>query len=150
MYQGTYYYLKARDIGDEKRLFIGGVCSLYRLKEYSGHWVDDARTGQGTATYINGDSVQGPFLNGHPHGTVVVTFASSSKQRAARYEKGTRICWLEERRRGRRRSTRAANNRNSKQRRGSSRSSSRESSRGRANSPEINSSNNRRGRSSSM
>lgn len=34
-------------MGDPKRLYIGGVHSLYRVKSYSGAWEDDRQQGIG-------------------------------------------------------------------------------------------------------
>ena len=46
--RGTQSYVREGDMGDPRRLFIGGVHSLYRVQAYSGAWEDDKQQGQGT------------------------------------------------------------------------------------------------------
>ncbi len=88
--------LKKGDEGDKDRMFIGGQHSLYRFKSYSGDWVEDRETGVGKATYVNGDTIEGDFVNGLPHGIVIYKFASTGKRRRARYHNGYRVEWLSE------------------------------------------------------
>jgi len=46
-------------------------------------------------TYTNGDTLDGRFRNGHPHGTIVYTFVSTDgRVRLAKYDRGTRIEWI--------------------------------------------------------
>jgi len=93
--EGRQMYLKYGEGGDEKRLFIGFNGSLYRIQEYSGMWEDGIRQGKGKITYINGDILEGSFVNGQPNGNVRVVFAATKKKQWAEYRHGTRIQWLE-------------------------------------------------------
>lgn len=88
---GTQYYLREGEAGDPKRLFIGGVGSLYRIRQYEGMWVDDVRQGSGVATYINGDTISGSFVQGRAHGIVKYTFAQSGRVNHAEYCRGIRV-----------------------------------------------------------
>jgi hypothetical protein len=81
--QGEMHYLKEGELGDEQRLCVGGVGSLYRAASYRGAWVDDVRTGHGVLTYTNGDTLEGHFLHGQPHGVLLYTFHSTANSRAA-------------------------------------------------------------------
>lgn len=104
--QGEMYYLKEGEIGDAKRMCIGGVGSLYRAMKYSGNWEHNERNGTGMLTYCNGDTLQGNFLHGQPHGVLLYTFHSTAKSngrgkliartRGARFERGERIEWIDE------------------------------------------------------
>lgn len=60
----------------------------------TGSWLDDVREGYGKVIYCNNDTIEGHFLHGQPHGTVVYTFAGTGKIKYARYENGTRIEWI--------------------------------------------------------
>jgi len=93
--KGRQFFLREGEIGDPYRLFIGGKGSLYRLKEFVGCWDDDVRQGIGKAVYSNGDILEGPFVNGQPHGNLKYTFAVSHKKRWAEYNHGKRVKWLE-------------------------------------------------------
>ena len=73
-------------------MFIGGVDSLYRFKKYDGQWVNDVKEGQGIATYVNDDSIEGNFVNGQPHGILLYLFANGKKKYAT-YVRGQRIEW---------------------------------------------------------
>ena len=75
---------------------IGGQDSLYRFKSYSGEWCENQEMGIGVATYVNGDSIQGEFVNGQPHGVVIYHFARTNRKRRARYHNGYRLEWLSE------------------------------------------------------
>lgn len=75
-------------------MFIGGLNSLYRMKSYKGEYIDDVREGNGIMTYTNGDTIDGSFVRGLPHGTMVYTFASTGKTRIAKYERGKRSNWV--------------------------------------------------------
>ncbi len=75
-------------------MFIGGLCSLYRMKSYKGEYVDDVRQGNGILTYTNGDTLDGNFRYGLPHGTMVYTFAATGKTRIAKYVNGYRTEWV--------------------------------------------------------
>ena len=100
------YYFKEGELGDMQRLCISGVGSLYRALQYNGKWEDNERNGNGLLTYTNGDTLQGPFLHGQPHGVLIYAFNSTSKKnskgktivkkRAARFERGNRIEWIQE------------------------------------------------------
>jgi hypothetical protein len=90
--QGTQTYLLEGEAGDPKRLFIGGIDSLYRFKQYHGEWVDDEKEGQGVATYVNGDSIEGNFTRGQPHGVLLYHFSNGS-ERYATYLRGQRVEW---------------------------------------------------------
>ena len=99
-------YFKEGELGDAKRLYIGGVGSLYRTFKYSGNWEHNERNGTGVLTYANGDTLQGNFLHGQPHGVLLYTFHSKAKKngrgqlvarrRGARYERGERVEWLDD------------------------------------------------------
>ena len=88
-------YLRLGDAGDSTRLFIGGRDSLYRIKEYKGSWAHDVREGIGKVIYVNGDIIDGNFVNGQPHGMVKFVFGATKKKRWAEYCRGTRVKWLE-------------------------------------------------------
>eukprot|EP01038_Epipyxis_sp_PR26KG_P005293 gene5293-7355_t len=93
--QGHYSYLKNGEMGDGKRLCIGGIDSLYRTKEYQGSWVENKREGYGIMTYTNGDTIEGNFLNGLLEGTAVYKFINSGNIRYARYARGYRQEWIQ-------------------------------------------------------
>jgi hypothetical protein len=100
------YYFKEGEMGDLKRLCIGGVGCMYRALKYSGAWEHGERNGTGLLTYTNGDTIYGNFLHGQPHGVHLYTFHSSAKKdkrgvlvtkkRGARYERGERVEWLDQ------------------------------------------------------
>lgn len=93
--EGEFFFLRDGEIGDAKRLFIGGVDSLYRFKSYKGQYVNDERQGNGVAVYTNGDTLEGHFEKGQPHGTIVCTFYPSNRVRLAKYNRGQRVEWIE-------------------------------------------------------
>jgi hypothetical protein len=41
------------EAGDPKRLFIGGVGSLYRFKQYEGQWKNDEKEGEGIVRWFS-------------------------------------------------------------------------------------------------
>jgi hypothetical protein len=106
--------LKKGDAGEPDKMFTGGVGSLYRVESYDGTWYHGerftvfvfilswhnyfvpCRTGTGIIKYLNGDTVEGTFVNGQPHGYVIYFFAKSKRRRQARYHFGYRLEWLEE------------------------------------------------------
>lgn len=100
------YYFKDGELGDTKRQCIGGMGSMYRAASYSGAWVHNERTGFGTLTFVNGDTIQGQFEHGQPHGVHVYTFHSTAKKnkrgavvtrrRGARYVRGDRVEWIDD------------------------------------------------------
>jgi hypothetical protein len=100
------HYLKDGEIGDVKRMYIGGVGSLYRTARFSGQWEHGERNGVGLLTYTNGDTIHGNFLHGQPHGVHRYTFHSAAhkdkrgvlaaRSRGARYDRGERVEWLDE------------------------------------------------------
>jgi hypothetical protein len=47
---------------------------MYRTRTYSGTWVENVRVGHGVLTYVTGDTVEGVFRNGLPHGIILYTF----------------------------------------------------------------------------
>ena len=54
------------------------------------------REGLGVMTYANGDTLEGMFRSGQPHGRMVYTFVSTGgRVRMAQYERGTRLHWIE-------------------------------------------------------
>lgn len=54
------------------------------------------RDGLGVMTYANGDTLEGLFRSGQPHGTMVYTFVSSGgRVRLAKFERGIRLQWIE-------------------------------------------------------
>ena len=54
------------------------------------------RGGLGVMTYANGDTLEGMFRSGQPHGRIVYTFVSTGgRVRLAQYERGTRLHWIE-------------------------------------------------------
>ena len=95
------------------------IFSMYRIKIYTGNWVENVREGQGILTYVNGNTVEGTFCWGQPHGVCVVTFVTPisksiepqsttttndsgaksptarSRIRHAEYCRGDRIRWLD-------------------------------------------------------
>lgn len=99
------HYLRDGEIGDSARMFIGGTGSLYRTQHYKGGWVDDVRSGYGVLTYTNGDTIEGHFEHGVPHGVFLCVFHSKAKKnnrgitvtrrRGARYERGERVQWID-------------------------------------------------------
>lgn len=72
------YYIKHGEAGKSTRHYIGGVDSMYRIREYTGEWVNNVREGNGRITYMNGDTLEGTFANGQPHGMMVYTFVSTT------------------------------------------------------------------------
>jgi hypothetical protein len=80
-------YLREGEAGDPQRYFIGGVGSLYRFKHYSGEWKYDEKDGEGKGTYVNGESVEGNFRKGRPHGILLYRYVGGSS-RYATYRKG--------------------------------------------------------------
>jgi hypothetical protein len=90
--QGSQSYLLEGESGDPDRLFIGGIDSLYRFKHYEGQWNNDEKEGQGKATYVNGDSIEGEFHRGQPHGILLYRFANG-KEKYATFVRGQRVEW---------------------------------------------------------
>lgn len=68
---------------------------MYRIKIYKGQFVHDEREGEGMVIYPNGDTMQGHFQKGQPHGTMVFTFAKSKRVSIAKYVRGERKEWVE-------------------------------------------------------
>jgi hypothetical protein len=89
------FFIREGELGDPDRYFIGGVDSLYRMKQYKGEFNEDKREGQGVLTYTNDDSIEGNFVNGQPHGTMLYCFASTGKKDLAIYDKGYRVKFIE-------------------------------------------------------
>lgn len=54
--------------------------------------MDDEKEGEGVATYVNGDSIEGNFVRGQPHGVLLYRFANG-KQKYATYVRGQRVDW---------------------------------------------------------
>lgn len=77
-------------------MYIGGRDSLYRTKAYDGHWQNNVRQGDGRLVFMNGDMVEGPFVNGMLHGFCMHYFASSGRRRLAEYVRGDRIGWRDD------------------------------------------------------
>jgi hypothetical protein len=73
-YQGVQQYLKDGEEGDPERMYIGGIDSMYRTRTYSGTWMENVRVGHGVLTYVTGDTIEGVFRNGLPHGIMLYTF----------------------------------------------------------------------------
>jgi hypothetical protein len=92
---GEQYFIRKGEGGDENRLCIGGFDYLYRIKSYQGTYHEDVREGQGMITYTNGDTIEGNFQNGQPHGNMVYVFAATGKLRMAKYVRGERMEWIE-------------------------------------------------------
>lgn len=103
------HFLKDGEKGDVKRQCIGGMDSLYRAESYLGAWSHNERNGYGCLTYVNGDTIQGHFEHGQPHGVHVYTFHSTAKKdkkgnkgvlvarkRGARFVRGDRVEWIDE------------------------------------------------------
>lgn len=93
--EGEYQFLRDGEMGNNHRMYIGGVDSLYRFKCYKGQFQADERQGNGIATYTNGDSLEGHFEKGQAHGTIVCTFFLSGRVRVAKYFRGERTEWIE-------------------------------------------------------
>lgn len=93
--QGEQYFVRNGESGDSDRLNIGGVDFLYRVSTYKGTYEDDIREGLGLLTYTNGDTLEGNFSKGQPHGTMIYQFATSGKIRLAKYVRGDRMEWIE-------------------------------------------------------
>lgn len=93
---GTQEYLREGDMGDLDRQCIGGRGSMYRTKLYVGEWVGNVREGNGKLYYVNGDYIEGSFLWGQPHGIVKYHFVKKKRVRLARYVRGVREAWIEE------------------------------------------------------
>ncbi len=66
---------------------------LYKRKAYDGEWIENMRVGHGKLTYVNGDTLTGPFVQGQPHGLIEVKFGRTGRIRFATYERGTRVSW---------------------------------------------------------
>jgi hypothetical protein len=76
-------------------MYIGGVDCLYRIKSYKGQYVEDKRQGNGIITYPNGDTLEGHYENGQPHGTMVQTFVQTGRVRMAKFVRGERVEWVQ-------------------------------------------------------
>jgi hypothetical protein len=100
------HFFKDGEKGDLQRQCIGGVGSAYRALSYRGNWEQNERNGYGTLTYVNGDTIEGHFEHGQPHGVHVYLFHSTAKKnrkgitvvkkRGARFVRGERIEWIDE------------------------------------------------------
>lgn len=64
------------------------------MSSFSGTWDNNTRTGVGVMTYTCGDTVEGHFQDGHPHGVMVYKFFATGKTKLAKYEHGTRLNWI--------------------------------------------------------
>jgi hypothetical protein len=89
------FFIRDGEMGDKDRFCIGGVDSMYRMKSYKGEFDDSTRHGQGILTYTNDDRLEGHFVQGQPHGTVLYFFASTGKMSIAEYKNGYRVQWIE-------------------------------------------------------
>jgi hypothetical protein len=67
---------------------------MYRMHTFTGTWEDNTREGIGLMTYTCGDTLEGTFKNGQPHGVAVYRFAKSGRTRLGRYDSGTRVEWI--------------------------------------------------------
>jgi hypothetical protein len=68
---------------------------LYRFQLYEGQWNHDEKEGQGIATYVNGDTIEGPFVKGQPHGILLYRFRNG-KEKYATFVRGQRVEWTSE------------------------------------------------------
>jgi len=67
---------------------------MYRPCEYEGEWVQGRRTGHGTLRYLNGDEIEGEFLDGFLEGLAVYRFKGGAHgSQYAMYERGHRLRW---------------------------------------------------------
>ena len=62
--------------------------------KYEGEWYDNEKYGHGKLTYVNGDTIMGPFVHGQPHGLVEFRINKTARVRFAEYERGTRVRWV--------------------------------------------------------
>lgn len=99
---GRQEYLREGDTGDLARQCIGGRGSMYRIALYEGHWDCNERHGAGKATYVNGDTISGNFINGILHGFAEYTFKSppgsgkpKERRRMVQYVRGERVEWMD-------------------------------------------------------
>lgn len=53
------------------------------------------KEGDGVATYVNDDTIEGKFVAGQPHGVLLYRFANGTKKYAT-YVRGQRIEWTSE------------------------------------------------------
>ena len=72
----------------------GGYGAIYRFMKYEGDWYEDEKYGHGKLTYVNGDTLTGPFVHGQPHGLVEFRINKTARVRFAEYVRGTRIKWV--------------------------------------------------------
>ena len=92
--EGVQVFMKTHELGDPHRSFIGPNGSLYRVHSHLGLFKENVRQGYGISIFSNGDQLLGDFIDGQPHGIVVIKFWSG-KSRIALYEKGARLRWVD-------------------------------------------------------
>ncbi|CAM9371998.1 unnamed protein product, partial [Hapterophycus canaliculatus] len=93
---GASVLMLAHELGDPRRMYIGGVGGLYRVFKYSGLWSEGVRQGLGVAEYANEDRVIGNFVGTQLHGYGVYSFKAAGTARAAFWRMGTRERWVDE------------------------------------------------------
>lgn len=74
-------------------MFIGGLDSLYRIKEYTGEWIEGEREGIGEVTYTNNDILRGYFVHGQAHGDMIFISGATGQPFATVYNNGNRTEW---------------------------------------------------------
>ena len=65
------------------------MCFIYTLS-LPGEWLDDSRTGQGTYTYVNGDTYDGEWSNNLRHGHGAYTYVESGVKYVGNWVSGRR------------------------------------------------------------
>ena len=79
---------------------VGGNGALYRPSRYKGQWKDNMKHGVGVLTYLNGMELDGDFVNGHPHGNILVRYPCREGEkkrlcRQGRWVRGKRVEWFD-------------------------------------------------------
>eukprot|EP01041_Mallomonas_annulata_P007180 gene7180-14628_t len=84
--KGIMKYLRHREAGDPRHMFMGGVDSMYRPCEY-----------EGILRYLNGDEIEGEFLNGFLEGLALYRFRGSlERSHYAYFSQGKRLEWTDD------------------------------------------------------
>ena len=96
-FKGNFRWGKKHGYGSQMYLSdgeAGGYGAIYRFMKYEGDWYEDEKYGHGKLTYVNGDTLTGPFVHGQPHGLVEFRINKTARVRFAEYVRGTRIKWV--------------------------------------------------------
>jgi len=97
---GEAHFIPEHELGDVFNMNVGGNNALYRASRYVGEWKDHCKHGVGELFFLDGSSLEGDFVKGHPHGYLIKKYPvrrEGQKRvcRQGRFERGICVEWLD-------------------------------------------------------